>query len=254
MKLNGKKAIVALEDGTNFIGGSFGAAGENCGEVVFNTGLTGYQEVLTDPSYKGQIVVMTYPLIGNYGINYEDSESTKPFVEGFIVKENSRIFSNWRARKSLDEYLKGNNVIGIEGVDTRALTKHIRLKGAMKTIISTEDFNIKSLLKKVRSSPGIVGKDMVQWVASEKIYKWNDSGKYKVLVIDCGVKRNILRELANNGCRVIVVPPKTSADEILSMKPDGILLSNGPGDPDAVPYVISTVKKLLGTRGPIFGI
>jgi len=247
------KAILALEDGRGFEGYSFGVSGETFGEVVFNTSLTGYQEVLTDPSYKGQIVVMTYPLIGNYGINSEDMESRKIFLEGFVVKEASRIYSNWRSNKSLEEYLKENNKIGIEGVDTRALTKHIRQKGAMKAAISTEDLNVKSLVKKIKKFPGLAGRDIVKDVIYDKVFEWNKKGKYKVVVIDCGVKFNILRELDNSGCRITVAPAKTDYREILAMKPDGIILSNGPGDPEPVKYVIKIVQNLMG-RIPIFGI
>jgi carbamoyl-phosphate synthase small subunit len=248
-----KKAILALEDGAIFKGISFGAEGENDGEVVFNTSMAGYQEVLTDPSYKGQIVTMTYPLIGNYGINPEDVESNKPHVSGFIVKECSRIASNWRSQKGLDEYLKENKILGIEGIDTRALTRHIRLQGAMKAVISTEDLDEKNLIKKAYASPGLIGRDLVKEVTSDRIQHWNEEGRFKVIVIDCGVKFNILRELVNNGCRVILVPAKTKLEQILEIKPDGILLSNGPGDPAGVPYVVQTVKGLIG-RLPIFGI
>jgi len=248
-----KEAKIALEDGGIFEGYSFGARGEKYGEVVFNTSMTGYQEILTDPSYKGQIVTMTYPLIGNYGVNPEDVESRRPFVEAFIVREYSRIASNWRSQQKLDEYLKKNNIIGLEGVDTRALTRHIRLQGAMKAMISTEDLDDKSLVKKAKASPGLIGCDLVRDVTSEEIHYWSKKGKYKVVVIDCGVKFNILRELANNGCEVIVVPAKITANQVLAMKPDGILLSNGPGDPSALPYVVKTVRKLLG-KTPIFGI
>ncbi len=248
-----KKGIIALEDGTFFEGISFGADGEKTGEVVFNTSMTGYQEILTDPSYKGQIVTMTYPLIGNYGVNEEDFESYKPHVEGFIVKESSKITSNWRAKKSLEKFLKEHNIIGLEAIDTRALTKHIRTQGAMKAVISTEDMDIKRLVKKAKDSPGLIGRDIVKEVTSKKIWDWNKTGKYKVVVIDCGVKYNILRELAKNNCHVKVVPAKTSAHEILLLKPDGIMLSNGPGDPEGVVYVVETVKKLLD-KLPIFGI
>jgi len=247
------KAKLALEDGTIWEGLNFGATGESYGEVVFNTSMTGYQEILTDPSYKGQIVAMTYPLIGNYGINCEDVESKKPFIEGFIVKEYSRIPSNWRSQKSLDEYLKENNIIGIEGIDTRALTKHIRLQGAMKAVISTKDLDNASLVKKAKDSDGLIGKDLVKEVTCKKLQVWNDKGKYKVVVLDCGVKLNILRELALNNCKVIFLPAKTDAKSILDLKPDGLLLSNGPGDPEGVPYVVQTVKQLLG-KLPIFGI
>ncbi|MFN3966136.1 MAG: glutamine-hydrolyzing carbamoyl-phosphate synthase small subunit [Endomicrobiia bacterium] len=254
MKTKRKKGIIVLEDGTFFEGLSFGAEGEKTGEVVFNTSMTGYQEILTDPSYKGQIVTMTYPLIGNYGINENDFESYKPHLEGFIVKECSKISSNWQSEKLLDEFLREHNIIGIEGIDTRMLTKHIRTSGAMKAIISTQDFNIKRLIKKAIESPGLIGRDIVKEVSCKKAFDWNTSGEYKVVVLDCGVKYNILRELANNGCYVKVVPAKTQAEEILSLKPNGILLSNGPGDPAGVSYVVETVKKLLTKNIPIFGI
>ncbi len=247
------KAILALEDGTIFEGSSFGATGEQTGEVVFNTSMTGYQEILTDPSYKGQIVTMTYPLIGNYGINFEDFESERPHLSGFIVREASRIVSNWRAEMSLDDFLEKYNVIGIEGIDTRALTLHIRSAGAMKGIISTADLDPKDLIKKAKRSQGLVGVDLIKEVTCQKIYEWNKQGKYKVLLLDCGAKHNIMRELEKRNCHVIVVPARTSARKILSLKPDGVMLSNGPGDPAAVTYVISTVRKLIG-KVPIFGI
>jgi len=247
------RAILALEDGRVFEGKSFGATGERSGEVVFNTSMTGYQEVLTDPSYKGQIVTMTYPLIGNYGVNEADFESSQPHLEGFIVKECSQVFSNWRAEKSLSAFLKQYNVIGIEGIDTRALTRHIRLAGAMKGVISTEDMNKKSLVKKARSSPGLPGRDLVKQVTCSQSYQWEKEGKYKVVVLDFGVKHNILRQLRLVGCQVLVVPAKTETEEILKIKPDGLLLSNGPGDPAGVPYATETVKKLMG-KIPIFGI
>ncbi len=247
------QAILALEDGTIFRGSCFGTKGERCGEVVFNTSMAGYQEILTDPSYKGQIVTMTYPLIGNYGTNSADIESAKPFVEGFVVKEYSRIPSSWRSEKSLDQYLQENNIIGVEGIDTRALTRHIRLQGAMKAVISTEDFDDKSLIKKAKESAGLIGRDLVKDVTSEQIYLYNDKGKYNVVVVDTGVKYNILRQLALHGCKVTVVPAATGANQIFDLKPDGILLANGPGDPAAVPYVVETVKELLG-EVPIFGI
>jgi len=246
-------AILALEDGTIFRGSSFGATGERCGEVVFNTSMAGYQEILTDPSYKGQIVTMTYPLIGNYGTNQEDVESRKPFVEAFVVKENSRLASSWRCEKTLDQYLKENDIIGIEGIDTRALTRHIRLQGAMKAIVSTEDLDENSLSKKAQASPGLIGRDLVKEVTYHEPRNWNKYGKYKVVVIDCGVKFNSLRELANRQCHVLVVPANTDAQQILRAKPEGVLLSNGPGDPAAVLYVVETVKQLLG-KIPIFGI
>lgn len=265
------EAMLALEDGKIFKGQSFGAEGERYGEVVFNTSMTGYQEILTDPSYKGQIVAMTYPLIGNYGVNKEDLESDRPFAEGFVVKEYSKIVSNWRAQASLGEYLKENNLVGIEGVDTRALTLHIRQAGAMKAVLSTIDLDEKTLVKKAKNSAGLIGVDLVKEVARRKPYEWNKKGKpspfsidrnicnkkglgkYRVIVLDCGVKFNILRTLLDNDCRVSVVPAKTTSSEILGMKPDGLLLSNGPGDPSAVDYVIKTTRDLLG-RLPIFGI
>jgi len=247
------RAILALEDGTIFEGKSFGASGERTGEVVFNTSMAGYQEILTDPSYKGQIVTMTYPLIGNYGVNLEDVESRKPFVEGFVVKECSRIASNWRSQKSLDEYLKEYNILGIENIDTRALTRHIRLQGAMKAAISDEELDGKRLVEKARESPGLVGRDLVREVTSNRIQHWNEEGKYKVVVIDCGVKFNVLRKLAENDCRVTIVPYYTDTNKILAEKPDGIVLSNGPGDPAGVSYVVETVKGLIGEL-PIFGI
>ncbi|MFH1753083.1 MAG: glutamine-hydrolyzing carbamoyl-phosphate synthase small subunit [Candidatus Omnitrophota bacterium] len=269
--MNQKRAKIAFEDGRIFTGLSFGADGQKDGEVVFNTSMAGYQEIITDPSYKGQIVTMTYPLIGNYGINPEDCESRMPFIEGLIIKENSRIASNWRSKQTLEEYLKENGIIGIEGVDTRAITRHIRLQGAMKAVISTDDTDDKTLIKKAKASPGLVGRDLVREVTCDKKYEWNnqkpvDSGqwtvdsekkkrekRYKVVVLDCGVKYNILRILSEMDCNVTVVPASTSADEILKDNPDGIMLSNGPGDPAAVPYVVDTVKGLLG-KLPIFGI
>ena len=284
------RALIALEDGTVFEGFSFGAAGERSGEVVFNTSMTGYQEILTDPSYKGQIVTMTYPLIGNYGVNSEDVESRKLFVEGFVVKECSRIVSNWRSQKSLGDYLRENDIVGIEGIDTRALTRHIRLQGAMKAVISTEDLDGKNLAKKAKSSPGLVGRDIVKEVTCDETYVWSDdrrqaagerrsadvqkpesrkwewvrlrkeNNRFRVAVIDCGVKYSILRELANLGCEVVVVPAKMTAGQILEMEPDGVLLSNGPGDPAGVPYVVETVKRLIyqsstmSRRLPVMGI
>lgn len=250
---NKNKAILVLEDGRSFPGESFGARGECFGEVVFNTSMTGYQEIITDPSYLGQIVTMTYPLIGNYGINQEDVESNRPQLAGFIVREASRLASNWRADSTLQAYLKKNGVIGLEGVDTRALTLHIRGEGAMKGIISTEDFNLKRLIKRVKESPGLVGRDLVKEVTCKKSYRWNTTGKTKVILLDCGAKFNIMRELAKRDCQVTVVPAKTSAAKILAMKPDGVMLSNGPGDPAAVTYVISTVKEMIG-KVPLFGI
>jgi carbamoyl-phosphate synthase small subunit len=260
------KAILLLEDGTVFEGNSFGAKGYKCGEVVFNTSMAGYQEILTDPSYHEQIITMTYPLIGNYGTNNEDCESRKSFVSGFIVKENCDYPSNWRNQQSLSEYLKENNIVGLEGIDTRSLVKHIRTLGAMRGIISSDEFNIKSLKQKLDEYPGLVGRDIVKSVTSEKEYNW-DKGvvdvlenkelkpekKYKVVAVDYGMKQNILRLLRSHGCEVVVVPAQTSAADILAKKPNGVFLSNGPGDPAAVDYAIKTIKDLLGTV-PIFGI
>ena len=232
------KAILALEDGTVFTGTAFGAAGERCGEIVFNTSMTGYQEILTDPSYKGQIVTMTYPLIGNYGINDADIESARPRVEGFVVREVSRIASNWRSQKSLVQYLLEHDVVGIEGIDTRALTRHIRTAGAMKAVLSSEDLDEKRLIQKARDSRGLVGIDLVKEVTCAKPYSWNEfvrspaaaqsQGRpareiqpYRVAAIDCGIKYNILRLLAAAGCDVTVVPAGTSAQEIAALKPSG---------------------------------
>lgn len=247
------RAKIAFEDGKILEGISFGAAGESCGEVVFNTSMTGYQEILTDPSYRGQIVTMTYPLIGNYGVNEEDVESRRPFLEGLIIKEYSPVVSNWRSTQSLGEYLKENGIIGIQGVDTRAITRHVRLQGAMKAVISTEDLDDESLVKKAKASPGLLGRDLVREVTGKESLDWNAEGKYNVVVLDCGVKYNILRILAKLGCRVTVMPADTKAENILALKPDGVLLSNGPGDPAAVPYVAETVKALIG-KVPMFGI
>jgi len=247
------KAKIVFEDGTVFKGYFFGASGEKCGEVVFNTSMTGYEEIITDPSYKGQIVTMTYPLIGNYGINDEDVESCRPFIEGLIVKECSHVESNWRSNKSLRQYLKENNVLGVEGVDTRAITRHIRSRGAMKAIISTEGIADKEAAFKAKNSPGLIGRDLVKEVISSNVERWNETGRYKVVVINCGVKFNILRELAERDCRVVIVPAFATCEQILAQKPDGILVSNGPGDPEGALYIAETIKKLLD-RIPIFGI
>ena len=211
--------------------------------------------MLTDPSYAGQIVVMTYPLIGNYGVNEEDVESDKIHVKGFVVKEFCRTHSNFRATRSLIEYLDSNRIIGIEGVDTRALTRHLRISGAMKGLISTDDFDPKSLKAKLDKVPSMEGADWVKEVATKKPYVWKAAGqkKYKVAVIDCGIKRNILREMALLGIESHVVPPSVSAADVLALKADGLFLANGPGDPAAVTYVIETVRELIG-KTPIFGI
>jgi carbamoyl-phosphate synthase small subunit len=250
---NPKKAKIALEDGTVFEGYSFGASGERCGEVVFNTSMAGYQEILSDPSYKGQIVVMTYPLIGNYGINCKDSESYRPFVEGFVVKEASRITSNWRSQQSLQTYLKENNILGIEGIDTRCLTKHIRTHGALRAVLSTKDFDDKSLVEKAKASPGLSGRDLVKEVSCGEPKTWNGQEQYKVAVIDCGVKFSILECLRDVGCQIVIFPYRTTAETILRFNPDGVLISNGPGDPEAVHPAIVTACNLIG-KVPLFGI
>ncbi|MFZ5801042.1 MAG: glutamine-hydrolyzing carbamoyl-phosphate synthase small subunit [Candidatus Omnitrophota bacterium] len=247
------KAILVLEDGFSLQGEAFGATGGVFGEAVFNTAMTGYQEILTDPSYKGQIVTMTYPLIGNYGVNDEDVESCRIWAEGFVVKENSALYSNWRAGKSLDAYLKAQNVVGISGVDTRALTRHIRLKGAMKAGISSKDFDKEDFLKKVKASPGMEGRDLIPEVTCKEMYQWNPTGKHKVVAMDFGAKLNILRLLAAHNCCITVVPSTTKAETILKMQPDGLFLSNGPGDPAALGYIIAEIKNLLD-KFPIFGI
>ncbi len=260
------KAVLLLEDGTVFEGASFGAKGLKCGEVVFNTSMTGYQEILTDPSYHEQIITMTYPLIGNYGTNRADWESRKVFAAGFIVKENCHYPSNWRSAESLSDYLVANNIVGLEGIDTRALVKHIRTKGAMRGIICSTEFSINNLKKKLDRYPGLVGRDIVKNVTVKKPYYW-DKGvidvlsnaecrpekKFKVVAFDYGIKRNILRLLRSHGCDVYVVPAATSAKAVLARKPDGVFLSNGPGDPAPVSYAIETIRQLLG-KVPIFGI
>ncbi len=260
------KAVLLLEDGTAFQGKGFGAKGTRCGEVVFNTAMTGYQEILTDPSYHEQIVTMTYPLIGNYGTNPGDWESRQIFASGFVVKENCDYPSNWRDTASLSDYLKENGVVGIEGIDTRKLVRHIRNEGALRGIISSSERSIKKLTAKLQEYPGLVGRDIVKDVAVDKPYIWNEGlldifsdtqprceTKYKVVAIDCGIKRNILRLLVSHGCAVTVVPPQTTAEAILALKPDGVFLSNGPGDPAPVTYAAEAVRGLLG-QIPVFGI
>ena len=250
-----EKAILLLEDGRIFIGKSFGAEGETVGEVCFNTGMTGYQEILTDPSYCRQIVTMTAPHIGNYGVNPDDIESDKIQVAGFVVKESTNIPSNWRSTQCIDNYLKEQNIVGIQGVDTRALTRHIRDQGAMNGIISTADIDLDSLKKRLTKTPNMSGLDLAKEVTTAKSYGWNKGSetKFKVAAIDYGIKHNILRQLESHGCDVTIFPAQTTADKILDFNPDGIFLSNGPGDPAAVSYGIEAVKKLLGKK-PIFGI
>jgi len=259
------KAILYLEDGASFFGQSLSVQGESAGEVVFNTAMTGYQEVLTDPSYAGQIVTMTYPLIGNYGVNEEDVESGKIHVKGFVVKEFCRTHSNYRATQSLIDYLDQNNIMAVEGIDTRALTRHLRLQGAMRAIISTEDFDPESLSAKIQGVPPMEGSDWVCKVTTKEKYIWPVGGngtsprknppkpKFKVAAIDCGIKFNILRILTQLGCEAHVFPAQASAGDIRAIKPDGLFISNGPGDPAAVPYVAETVKQFFG-KLPVFGI
>src|SRR5262245_51717839 len=259
-------AKLALEDGTVYTGRSFGGQGETFGEVVFNTSMTGYQEVLTDPSYKGQIVTMTYPLIGNYGINPEDVESQKPQVEGFIVRELARDPSNFRSCSSLNSYLAEHNILGLEGIDTRALVRRIRLRGAMTGVLSSSDLDDTSLVHKACTAPGIVGRDLVREVVPERPFTWEEGfvtpltdhlaprpAKHHVVALDFGMKWNILRCLVQVGCRVTVLPGTATAEQVLSHRPDGIFLSNGPGDPAALGYAIETIRGLAGKR-PIFGI
>jgi len=260
------KALIALEDGRTFSGRSFTGPGEAVGEIVFNTGMTGYQEILTDPSYKGQIVTMTYPLIGNYGVNDDDMESAAIHPGAFLVKEYNAVPSNFRSQATLADFLRNHQVLGIEGVDTRALTKHIREKGALKGIVSTVDLDPASLVHRAQSWSGLVGNDMVSAVTCQEPYGWTDNGPvpgsnfssagpgaYKVVTLDYGLKYNQLRHLAARGCRIQVVPAQTSAEKILAMNPNGIFLSNGPGDPAGVPGVVETIRALLGKK-PIFGI
>ena len=253
-----KKAIIALEDGTCFEGRAFAGSGECHGELVFNTSMTGYQEILTDPSYHGQIVTMTYPLIGNYGINDEDAESRGIFAQGLVVSECSRIYSNWRATKSLPAYLEEHGKIGVDQVDTRAITLHIRDKGAMKCVISTTDLDRKSLVEKAKASAGLVGRDLATEVTIDKKYVWPAGGKgdarFSVAVIDCGIKLNQLRILDQLGCECTVYPNTSPAEEILAANHDGIFISNGPGDPAGAPQITKLVGKLIESKLPMFGI
>ena len=247
-----KSAKLVLENGTIFSGISLGEMGETIGEVCFNTGMTGYQEILTDPSYCGQLVTMTYPHIGNYGVNPEDVESTKVQVSGFIVREENVVPSNFRSTQSLGEYLREQKIVGIQEIDTRMLTRILRNQGAMNGIISTTDLDDASLLQKVKASPSMDGLDLAKVVTCHKSYEWS-KGKHKIAAIDFGIKHNILRLLESHECEITVFPASTSAAEILGFNPDGIFLSNGPGDPAAVTYGVELVKKLLGKK-PIFGI
>jgi carbamoyl-phosphate synthase small subunit len=260
------KALIALEDGRIFEGRTFTGSGEVSGEMVFNTSMSGYQEVLTDPSYRGQLITMTYPLIGNYGVNPEDMESRRIHPEAFIVKEYNAIPSNFRATCTLAEFLAKHGILGIEGVDTRALTKHLRTAGAKKGVISTSDLDPVSLVAKAQAAPGLLGRDLVREVTCSEPYGWAENrpvpgsnfstagpGKYKVVAFDYGLKYNQPRLLAERGCRVQIVPATTSAAEVLAMEPDGIFLSNGPGDPAGIEGVVENIRALLGKK-PIFGI
>lgn len=266
----GQPAKLALEDGSVFSGTSFGAQGEVDGEVVFNTSMTGYQEILTDPSYRGQIVTMTYTEIGNYGVNDEDVESHHPHLAGFIVRENSRIASNFRAQGRLDDYLTRHNIVGLAGIDTRALVRRIRIYGAMKGVLSTRDLNDDSLVAKAKASPGLVGRDLVREVIPAEPVQWDEQlsrwarltdrdstakppGEVHVVALDFGMKWNIARHLRDVGCRVTILPGTATAEDVLGLKPDGVFLSNGPGDPEPVTYAIETIRGLLG-KVPIFGI
>ncbi|MCF7823463.1 MAG: glutamine-hydrolyzing carbamoyl-phosphate synthase small subunit [Candidatus Marinimicrobia bacterium] len=251
-----KPAILLLENGHHFKGLSFGAIGTSGGEVCFNTSMTGYQEILTDPSYKGQIVTMTAPHIGNYGINPEDIESDRIQVQGFIVREASPVFSNYRATQSLQSYLNDAGIVGIQGIDTRALTRMIRNEGAMNGIISSEILDPAVLKIQLEQVPSMNGRDLVKEVSCLKPWQWsaeNASRKYHVVALDFGIKYNILRQLAIHDCDITIVPADTSVADILALNPDGVFLSNGPGDPEPVDYAISTVKQLVGEK-PIFGI
>ncbi len=249
------KGLIALEDGRTFAGESFGAEGKRAGEAVFNTSMTGYQEALTDPSYRGQIVTMTYPLIGNYGTNRRDVESERPQVEGFVVRQYCPYPSNHEAEWTLAEYLVRHGVVALSEVDTRAFTRHIRRAGAMRAVIASGDHDPDALVEEARSSPGLIGRDLVREVTCDAPYVFaeGEPGALHVVVYDFGVKRNILRCLAGMGFRVTVVPAGTSAEEALSQGPDGVLLSNGPGDPEGVPYAVEATRGLIG-RVPLFGI
>ena len=266
-----QSAKLALEDGTVFTGVAFGALGEVDGEVCFNTSMTGYQEILTDPSYRGQIVTMTYPEIGNYGVNAEDVESRKPFLAGFIVRERSRRASNFRADGELDEYLRQHGIVGMEGIDTRALVRRLRIHGAMKGVLSSVDLDDAALVAKAKASPGLVGRDLVREVVPDRPIEWDEPlspwARLKptdkrselppdaphVVALDYGLKWNIARHLFDMGCRVTILPGTATADDVLALEPDGVFLSNGPGDPEPIEYARETIRGLLGKK-PVFGI
>lgn len=250
------RAMLALADGTVFEGRGVGAEGESTGELVFNTSMTGYQEILTDPSYAGQIVTMTYVHIGNYGVNDEDLESRQPFVRGFVMRECCFEPSNYRATSSLPDYLKRNNILAIDGVDTRKITRILRTKGAMNAVISTVDFDAESLVKKAQNAPSMAGSDFVREVTIKQSYIYPATGekRYNVVALDFGMKQNILRLLAESGCEVTVLPATASPDDVLSKNPDGVFLSNGPGDPAALDYIYPTVQAVFDSGKPVFGI
>jgi len=260
------QAILALEDGRIFRGKGYGAQGECYGEVVFNTSITGYQEIFTDPSYAGQIVVLTQPEIGNYGTNPDDEESSKPYIEGLVVREFSRVASNWRSHQVTDEYLERHHVPVISDLDTRALVRHLRDRGVQRGVISTVETDAEKLIAKARAIPKMVGLDLASVVTTKESYPWTKGevpdpgkaaevpeGRFKVVAYDYGIKHNILRMLVGAGCAVTVVPAATSAEDVLAMKPDGVFLSNGPGDPEPVTYAQNAIRKLTG-RVPVFGI
>ncbi|MDR1727732.1 MAG: glutamine-hydrolyzing carbamoyl-phosphate synthase small subunit [Acidobacteriota bacterium] len=251
------KAILALEDGSLFAGRAFGAEGEAKGEVVFNTSMTGYQEIITDPSYTGQIVVMTYPHIGNYGVNAEDEEAARPYAEGFVAREFSEVASNWRAQGTFEDYLKRRGIVSISEIDTRALVRHIRSRGAMRGVISTVESDPAKLAAAARAIPTMAGSDLASAVSCKEPYARAGAGtaaaRLKVVAWDYGVKRNILNNLVRVGCDVTVVPAATSAEDVLAMKPDGVFLSNGPGDPEPLEYAVRNIRALLG-KVPVFGI
>jgi len=269
------RALLALEDGRFFEGESFGATGTRVGEICFNTAMTGYQEVLTDPSYRGQIVAMTYPLIGNYGTNSLDQESRSPHVRGFVIEELSEVPSSWRSEMSLDEYLQKWEVVGVQGIDTRALTRHLRTRGAMKAYLTTEEISPAEATQRAIEGEGVIGMDYVREVSTPKIYQWDPNDKlstpwsimaenggstralppirFRIVAYDYGIKENILRLLRQKGFSVTVVPASTTAEEVLALNPDGIFLSNGPGDPAALPYAHEALRDLMGKK-PIFGI
>lgn len=250
------KALIALEDGTIFEGRSFTGPGEALGELVFNTAMAGYQEIITDPSCQGQIVTFTYPLIGNYGVNEDDAESSSIHAGGMVIGECSRIASNWRSTQSLPDYLRAKGTLGVDHVDCRAVTLHIRSQGAMKCIISTEDLDPKRLVQRAIASPGLIGRDLCTEVSTTKKYVFEGSEKnpMKIAVLDCGLKTNQLRMMRELGMQLHVFPHSTPAEEILAIKPDGFFISNGPGDPEGIPLASSNIRKVADTGIPTFGI